>query len=172
MSLSPTTKDFPPEDKDIIIEELTEDDAPEIAELMALVWLKADHIPLTWRHKRVLTPEQIIDEMRNDFHYFGARIKGQIAGFYKVISKPEGLLGEHQTVHPNFRHRGLVRAMYRQFITYAQELKVPANLCNILSVHTTMRKLVESFGFLPEGPPYEQAPGMLVQLYKRPIISS
>jgi hypothetical protein len=61
-----------------------------------------------------------------------------------------------------------VRAMYRQFIAYAQELRAPANLCNILQNHTTMRQLVEDFGFRPDGPPYEQAPGMLVQLYKRP----
>ncbi len=168
MSLPPSSNDFPSEGKDIHIEELTPEDAPEISQLMSLVWPESIHIPAEWRHKRVLSPEQIIDEMQTGFHYFGARLEGQIAGFYKTYLKPEGLLGEHQTVHPDFRHRGLVRAMYRQFIAYACELKAPANLCNILYKHNTMRELVESFGFQPENEPYEQAPGMLVQLYKRP----
>lgn len=167
MSLPPSTKDFPAEDPEISIIELTEDDVQEIAELLALVWPQAKHIPEAWREKRVLNPDQIIAEMRSGFHYFGARLEGQLAGFYKTILKPEGVFGEHQTVHPDYRHRGLVRAMYRQFIAYAQELNAPANLCNILYDHTTMRQLVESFDFRPEGPPYEQAPGMLVQLYKR-----
>jgi hypothetical protein len=168
MSLPPSTKDFPPEDPEIEIIELTEEDAMDIARLLALVWPKANHIPKAWRDKRVLAPDQIIAEMASGYHYFGARLDGRIAGFYKTIIRPEGVLGEHQTVHPDYRHCGLVRAMYRQFITYAQQVNAPANLCNILHDHTTMRQLVESFGFQPEGSPYEQAPGMLVQLYKRP----
>jgi len=168
MSLSPSTKDFPPEDEDIHIIKLTQADALEISQLMNLVWSQAIHIPSDWRQKRILTPEQIIKEMESNYHYFGARIEGRIAGFYKTLLKPEGLLGEHQTVHPDFRHRGLVRAMYRQFIAYAQELEAPANLCNILYDHETMRALVESFGFQPEGEPYEQTSEMRVQLYKRP----
>ncbi len=168
MSLPPSTTYFPPEDENLHIIELTKRDAPEIAQLMALVWLNATHIPEEWRQKRVLTSEQIIKEMETDYHYFGARIDERIAGFYKTIVKSDGVLGEHQTVHPEFRHRGLVRAMYRQFIAYAQQLNAPANLCNILSNHENMRKLVESFGFQPVGEPYEQAPGMLVQLYRRP----
>jgi hypothetical protein len=169
MSLPPSSNDFPSEGTDIHIIELTPEDALDISQLMALVWPNSKHIPAEWRHKRVLSPEQIIDEMQAGYHYFGVRIEGQIAGFYKTYLMPEGLLGEHQTVHPDFRHRGLVRAMYRQFITYAQELKAPANLCNILTAHATMRALVESIGFQPEGDPYEQSPGMSVQLYKRPL---
>ena len=169
MSLPPSINDFPSEDADITIIELTPEDALDISQLMALVWPNSKHIPAEWRQKRVLSPEQIIKEMQAGYHYFGARIEGQITGFYKTYLMPEGLLGEHQTVHPDFRHRGLVRAMYQQFITYAQELKAPANLCNILTVHTTMRALVESIGFQPEGDPYEQSPGMSVQLYKRPL---
>jgi hypothetical protein len=168
MSLPPSTKEFPPEDNDIYIEKLTPKDAGEISQLMALVWLKAIHIPVEWRQKRVLTSPEIVTEMQSGYDYFGVRIESRIAGFYKTVLKPEGLLGEHQTVHPDFRHRGLVRAMYRQFIAYANELHAPANLCNILYDHHNMRALVESFGFHPEGAPYEQVPGMLVQLYKRP----
>lgn len=168
MSLSPSTKDFPPEDEDIHIIEFKQDAAPELSQLMELVWLKATHIPLKWRQQRVLTSKQIVEEMQKGYQYFGARIEGHIAGFYKTLLKPEGLYGEHQTVHPNYRHRGLVRAMYRQFITFANEIEAQTNLCNILYDHETMRILVESFGFEPEGEPYEQAPGMLVQLYKRP----
>ncbi len=168
MSLSPSTRDFPEEDTDIRIIKFTQEDAPELSQLMDLVWSQATHIPQEWRRKRILSQEGIVAEMAQGFHYFGARLEGQIAGFYKTLLKPEGLIGEHQTVHPDFRHRGLVRAMYRQFIVYAKELDAPANLCNILFDHETMRTLVESFGFQPEGDPYEQAPGMLVQLYKRP----
>jgi hypothetical protein len=168
MSMSPKTKDFPADDEDLHVEELTEDDAKEISELLALVWPQAKHIPLAWRQKRVLTPNQIINEMHQEFRYFGARINNCIAGFYKTILTPEGLLGEHQTVHPNYRHRGLVRAMYRQFINYAEQIGAPANLCNIIIEHETMRSLVEGFGFSPHGSSYEQAPGMLVQLYRRP----
>ncbi len=167
MSLSPSTKDFPPEDEDIQIIEFTETDANELAELMALVWTEATHIPLEWRQRRILTPEQIVTEMKEGYQYFGTRLEGLIAGFYKTFPKPEGLYGEHQTVHPHYRQRGLVRAMYRQFIALAHKLEVPSNLCNILYNHETMRQLVESFGFQPEGEPYEQAHGMRVQLYKR-----
>ncbi len=167
--MSPKIKDFPPEDEDIHIEELTEKDAQEISKLLALVWPQADHIPRAWRQKRVLTPDQVISEMKKGFHYFGARFDNHLAGFYKTLLTPEGLLGEHQTVHPDYRHRGLVRAMYRQFVRYAEQIGASANLCNILVEHETMRTLVESFGFNPHGNPYEQAPGMLVQLYKRPI---
>ena len=168
MSLPPSSNDFPYEDEDIHIIGLTPEDAPEISQLMTLVWPNSQHIPTEWRHKRVLSPNQIIEEMQAGYHYFGARIEGRITGFYKTFLQQDGLLGEHQTVHPEFRHRGLVRAMYRQFIEYAQELNAPANLCNILTAHDTMRALVESFGFQPEGDPYEQSPGMSVQLYKRP----
>ncbi|MFX0169694.1 MAG: GNAT family N-acetyltransferase [Candidatus Hodarchaeota archaeon] len=169
MSIPPSTKDFPPEDEEIHIEELTEADATEIAELLALVWPYADHIPLEWRNKRVLTANEIITEMQKGIRYFGARLNNRLVGFYKTVLTPEGVLGEHQTVHPNYRHRGLVRAMYRQFINYAREGNAPGNLCNILEDHLTMRALVESFGFRPKGSPYEQAPGMWVQLYFRPV---
>ena len=169
MSLPPTSQEFPPEDEDIHIELLSEADAKEIATLLALVWPQAEHIPMAWRQKRVLSTEAVIDEMHAGIRYFGARLDGDIVGFYKILETPEGLLGEHQTVHPDYRHRGLVRAMYRQFITYAQQLQAPGNLCNILQNHHTMRALVESFGFKPKGAPYEQAPGMVVQLYFRPL---
>ncbi len=167
MSLPPDITVFPSEDDEILIEELTEADSDDISTLLNLVWPNAEHIPHNWRQKRVLSPEEVIAEMRSGYHYFGARLNNRLVGFYKALLKSEGLLGEHQTVHPDYRHRGLVRAMYRQFIAYAQELNAPANLCNILYDHLTMRKLVESFGFQPDGKPYEQAPGMLVQLYKR-----
>ena len=169
MSLPPSTQAFPPEDEDIHIELLSEADATEIANLLALVWPQAEHIPMAWRQKRVLTTEDVIDEMHTGIRYFGARLDGHVVGFYKIVETSEGLLGEHQTVHPDYRHRGLVRAMYRQFIAFAQQVQASGNLCNILKDHHTMRALVESLGFKPKGPPYEQAPGMLVQLYFRPL---
>ncbi len=150
------------------IVEFTEADAPELASLIRVVWSQAKEYPPEWRRKRCLKAEEIIEEMRRGYQYFGARHEGQITGFYKTLQTPDGLLGEHQTVHPKFRHRGLVRAMYRQFLTYARQLRTPSNYCNILVSQKRMCQLVESLGFKPEGQPYEQSPGMLVQLYRRP----
>ncbi|MFX1476278.1 MAG: GNAT family N-acetyltransferase, partial [Promethearchaeota archaeon] len=149
------------------IVEFGEADAPELARLIKLVWSQATEYPTAWRRKRCLKAEEIIDEMHRGYQYFGARQAGQITGFYKTLLTPEGLLGEHQTVHPSFRHRGLVRAMYRQFLTYAWQLKTSSNYCNILVSQKGMCQLVERLGFKPDGPPYEQSPGMLVQLYRR-----
>ncbi len=167
-SQSPNPSKTPEEDERIQIIEFTEDDAPEIAELFAIVWPHASEVAPQWRQKRCLSTQQIIEEMRTGYQYFGARHDGRIAGLNKVSSTPDGLLGEQQTVHPEYRHRGLVRAMYRQFIDYAKEQGAPANLCNILVNQKIMCQLVESFGFQPHGEPYEQAPGMIVQLYRRP----
>ena len=160
--------EVPPDDEPIRIIEFTEADAPEISDLFTKVWPFAEEYPPTWRQKRCITSSQIIEEMRSGYHYFGARINGNIAGLYKAHMTPKGFLGEHQTVHPDYRHKGLVRAMYRQFITYAREEGAVANLCNILISQVSMCELVEGFGFQPQGPPYEQASGMMVQLYVRP----
>lgn len=172
MAFPVDSKPPPAELEETRVVEFTEHDALEISALFALVWSKASQIPPEWRQKRVLTAEQIIEEMRSGYRYFGARIDGKIVGLYKTSLTPEGLLGEHQTVHPTYRHRGLVRAMYRQFIRLAQQIGASANLCNILYSQHTMRKVVEQFGFEPHGDPYEQAPGMLVQLYKRSVDNS
>jgi hypothetical protein len=155
------------DDKPIHIVEFTEDDAPEIADLLILVWPHATEYPPPWRRKRCLSTEQIVQEMRAGYHYFGARLQGRVAGLYKAHLTPDGLLGEHQTVHADFRHRGLVRAMYDQFIAYGRAIGAAANLCNILVSQESMCRLIKSFGFQPKGSPYEQAPGMLVQLYRR-----
>jgi ribosomal protein S18 acetylase RimI-like enzyme len=167
-SQSPNPSKLPEEDERILIVEFSKSDASEIALLLGLVWPHAVEVSPLWRKKRCLSKSQVVEEMRTGYHYFGARIDGHIVGFYKVSITPEGLLGEHQTVHPDYRHRGLVRAMYRQFIDYAKALDAPANLCNILVSEKNMCRLVESFGFQPHGEPYEQSPGMVVQLYRRP----
>ncbi|MFX1561789.1 MAG: GNAT family N-acetyltransferase [Promethearchaeota archaeon] len=166
-SQPPNPSKLPEENKRILITEFSESDASEIAELLEIVWPHAKGVPPIWRQKRCLTSSQVVEEMRAGYHYFGSRIDGRIVGFYKLFKTPEGLLGEHQTVHPDYRHRGLVRAMYRQFIDYAKEQGAPANLCNILVSEKNMCRLVESYGFQPYGAPYEQAPGMVVQLYRR-----
>jgi GNAT superfamily N-acetyltransferase len=146
---------------------LTEGDAPEVADLLVTVWSFATEYPPVWRRKRCLSAEEVAKEMRAGYHYFGARLQGRLAGLYKAHLTPDGLLGEHQTVHPEFRQRGLVRAMYEQFIAYARAIGAAANLCNILVSQESMCRLVESFGFQPKDAPYKQAPGMLVQLYRR-----
>ncbi len=162
-----TSSDSSSEEEPRIIE-FTEADAPELAELIRLVWSQASEYTSEWRRKRCLNSDQIKEEMHSGYHYFGARQEGRITGFYKASLTPEGLLGEHQTVHPDFRHQGLVRAMYRQFLIYAWKHKAASNYCNILVSQRSMCQLVESLGFKPEGLPYEQSPGMLVQLYRRP----
>jgi GNAT superfamily N-acetyltransferase len=156
------------DDEPVRIVEFTEDDAAGIADLLVAVWPYATEYPSLWRRKRCLSPEQILEEMRAGYHYFGARLQSRLTGLYKAHLTPDGLLGEHQTVHPGFRHRGLVRAMYEQFIAYGRAIGALANLCNVLVSQESMCRLVESYGFQPQGAPYEQAPGMLVQLYRRP----
>ena len=46
------------------VEEFTEEDAEEISELTKIVWPKALEYPEEWRRKRILTREQVVEEMR------------------------------------------------------------------------------------------------------------
>ena len=115
------------------------------------------------------TPEQIIKEMREGYHYFGSRLEGQIVGLYKARVTDKGLYGEHQTVRPQCRTTGLASAMYIQFAEYGRLHGCKRNYCNILVGQEVGERLMKKFGFRPWGDPYEQAEGMLVQLYERPL---
>lgn len=160
--------ELPPEEIKII--EFTEEDAEEISRLFRQVWPLAKEYPKHWREKRMYTPQQIIEEMRSGYHYFGSRLGGKIVGVYKAIITEKGLFGEHQTVSPMCRASGLASAMYMQFEQYAREHECPRVYCNILVGQTTSEHLMKKFGFKPWGKPYEQAPGMLVQMYEKPVI--
>jgi len=106
---------------------------------------------------------------RSGIHYFGARLEGRIVGLYKASITDKGLYGEHQTVAPKCRVTGLASAMYIQFAEYGRKHGCKRNYCNILVDHEVGLRLMKKFNFLPWGEPYEQAEGMWVQLYERPL---
>ena len=160
-------EEFPAEEIRII--EFSEDDAREIAELFRQVWPLAFDYPKHWREQRMYTPEQIVEEMRSGFHYFGSRLQDKIVGVYKAVITGKGLYGEHQTVRPECRVTGLASAMYIQFAEYGRTHGCKRNYCNILVGQETGEKLMKKYGFHPWGEPYDQSEGMMVQMYERPL---
>ena len=157
-----------PEDE-IRIVEFDEDDAPEISDLLKQTWVFANEYPEEWRKRRMYTPDQIIEDMRTGYHYFGARLEGKIVGFYKAIITEKGLFGEHQTVSTVCRSSGLASAMYIQFANYGREHGCIRNYCNILAGQKVGERLMERFNFKKWGDPYEQYEGMMVQMYERSL---
>ena len=157
--------EFPAEEIRII--EFGEEDAEEISELLRNVWPLAVEYPEHWRKKRIYSPEEIIEEMRGGYHYFGSRLQGKIVGVYKAIITEKGLYGEQQSVRPDCRATGLASAMYMQFAEYGRVHGCKRNYCNILVGQEAGEKLMKRFGFQPWGEPYEQSEGMLVQMYER-----
>lgn len=162
--------DLPPEE--IRIVEFGEEDAEDISELLRQVWPLAQDYPKQWRERRMYSPEKIVEEMRNGYHYFGSRLQGRIVGVYKAIITEKGLYGEHQTVRPECRATGLASAMYIQFAEYGRAHGCKRNYCNILVGQEVGERLMKRFGFKPWGEPYQQSEGMLVQLYERPLDES
>jgi len=147
------------------VKRLCENDAAELEELLGEVWPKATEYPEKWRKTRVIGRRQIKDEMKTGFHYFGVRLNGQIVGFYKACIFGDAYFGEHQSVHPSYRGRGLARAMYKHFIQFARESGYRRICVNVLPSQVASVKLMEEFGFKEVGE-YEQIPGMLVRLYE------
>lgn len=158
-------EEYPAEEIRII--EFDEKDATDISELFRQVWPLAAEYPEHWRKMRMYSPEQIIEEMSNGYHYFGSRLQGRIVGVYKAKVTDKGLYGEHQTVRPECRATGLASAMYIQFAEYGRAHGCERNYCNILVGQEVGEKLMRHFGFRPWGEPYEQVEGMLVQMYER-----
>ncbi|MHA1637152.1 MAG: GNAT family N-acetyltransferase [Candidatus Thorarchaeota archaeon] len=155
------------QDEDIRIVEFSKDDAVEISQLFKEVWPGATEYPEEWRNKRMYSPEQIIDEMQNGYHYFGGRLHGKIVGLYKAIITDKGLYGEHQTVSHLCEGTGLASAMYIQFAEYGKKHGCVRNYCNILVGSEAGEKLMKKFGFSLWNEPYEQHSGMIVQMYER-----
>jgi L-amino acid N-acyltransferase YncA len=151
------------------VEEFTEKDAGELSELMKEVWPKALEYPEEWRKKRTLSREQVVEEMKKGYHYFGVRLDGKIVGFYKLSIVGDACFGEHQTIHPTYRGRGLASAMYEQLIQYAKQKGCKRVFVNILTSQIASIKCVNKFGFKKKGEPYEQAKGMLVQMYEKEV---
>lgn len=146
------------------VEEFTLEDAPAIAKLLQRVWSSVTEYPPAWRARRMLSVEEIRQEMREgDFQYFGIRAEGHIVGVYKLSIGKE-ILGEHQAVDPAYRGKGLARIMYNQFLKLGRQLGKP-NCINLLVSNKKMIAFVTRLGFQPSGDPYEQHPGMLVQKF-------
>ncbi len=150
------------------VERLSEKDAIEVEELLKEVWFNATEYPEKWRKARAIGRNQIIIEMNTGFHYFGIRLNRKIVGFYKARITKNAYLGEHQSVHPAYRGRGLAKAMYTHFIQFAKETGHRKICVNILPNQVASMKLMEKFGF-KKVKEYEQIPGMLVNLYEKKI---
>jgi RimJ/RimL family protein N-acetyltransferase len=152
------------------VEALSENDVSEISRLFCEVWLEnAREYPEEWRKSRALNDAQILKEMREGYRFFGIRINKQLIGVYTVLIIDEGLFGEHQSVHPDHRNRGLATAMYRHFINFAKTHNCKKIYVNILLNQTASRKIVEKMGFHKESNPFEQSRGMLVQRYEKQV---
>jgi len=150
----------------IKVEPLSLKDAPEIEALFKKVWPTATEYPEEWRKKRTLSQEEIIKEMKGHYYYFGVRMDGQIVGSYKASIRGDSVMGEHQSIHPSYRGQGLAITMYKHIINFAKEKKCKKIHVNILLNQIVSRKCVEKLGFHKKGHPYEQAKGMLVQMYE------
>ena len=144
-------------------------DSREIEKLLREVWLKAYGYPDEWRKKRMLNYREIEKEMDRGYQYFGIRIRGKIVGMYKASIRRDGCFGEHQSIHPDYRGRGLAKLMYKQFFQFARKNKCKRVYVNILASQITARKFVESLEFKTKGREYEQVKGMLVQMYEKRI---
>jgi len=151
------------------VELLSSKDAAEIEALFKEVWPTAIEYPEEWRRKRTLSREEIMREMEAGYYYFGVRMDGRIVGLYKASIRGDSVLGEHQSVHPSYRGQGLAIIMYEQIINFAKEKKCKRIYVNILLNQIASRKCVETLGFHKKGHPYEQAKGMLVQMYEKEI---
>ncbi len=151
---------------DVKVEKLTKDDALDIENLFERVWPNAYEYPEEWRRKRTLKREQIKAEMDAGYYYFGIRLNGKLVGVYKALITELGLFGEHQSVDPDYRGRGLATAMYHQFLNFAKDCGCKSVYVNILVGQTASERIVERLGFRRKGHPYEQAKGMLVQMYE------
>lgn len=154
---------------DSIIEEFGEEDCQELERLFEIVWLSAVEYPKHWRKKRMLTADQIVEEMRKGIRFFGVREGVRIVGVYKARVTKEECFGEHQSILPSYRGSGIASLMYDQFKSLAKEMGCRRNAVNVLVGHKPTLRLVEKHGFHKVGKPFEQSPGMLVQRYERPV---
>jgi len=151
----------------ILVCRLEKGDSREIEALLRDVWPTACEYPEEWRKKRTLGYSEIEKEMENGYQYFGIRIRGKIVGLYKASVRGDGCFGEHQSIHPEYRGRGLAKLMYEQFFRFARENDCKRVYVNILANQLATRRFVESMGFKKKGLEYEQIKGMLVQMYEK-----
>jgi|Deesub1362B_J571_1020462.scaffolds.fasta_scaffold39653_1 GNAT superfamily N-acetyltransferase len=149
-----------------VVEKLGVEDASEIELLFRLVWPFAEEYPAEWRRRRCLSSEEIIREMLEGYCYFGIRLDRKLVAVYKAKIEGDICLGEHLSIHPDYRGRGLAKAMYEHILRFARERGCVSVRVNILPTQIASVKIVKKYGFrkIKE---YEQIPGMLVHLYEK-----
>ena len=147
------------------VEKLSEADATEIERLLMEVWPGANEYPKEWRNARMIDRKEIINEMDSGIHYFGIKANDRVVGFYKASIIGDSVVGEHQSVHPDYRRRGMADAMYEQFLRFAKQIGCKKVLVNVLPSQLASTKIVKRHGFVKIRE-YEQIPGMLVHLYQ------
>jgi len=151
------------------VKELTKEHAPQIEVLFKKVWSTAYEYPEEWRKARILSKEQILNEMNVGYHFFGVIINDKLAGVYKAFVTNDGLFGEHQSVDPDYKGLGLATAMYHQFIRFARENNCKKVYVNTLVNQAASIKILKKMGFRNRGQEYEQAKGMKVQTYETDV---
>lgn len=151
------------------MEELGPSDAKDVEGLFRVVWPQAKEYPEEWRRKRMLSAEEIVEEMESGYRYFGMRLEGRIVGVYKARIRGDICFGEHQSIHPECRVAGLAEAMYDQFFELAERTNCRKNVVSILIGHGIGELCVGRYSFQKAGEPFEQSKGMLVQRYEREI---
>jgi len=149
-----------------VVERLSVKDASEIEFLFRLVWPFAEGYPLEWRRKRCLSSGEIVKEMLEGYYYFGIRLEGRLVAVYKAKIKRNICFGEHLSIHPDYRGRGLAKAMYEHILRFARESGCVSVRVNILPTQMASVKIVKRYGFRKIRE-YEQIPGMLVHLYEK-----
>ena len=153
------------EDDEFRVEKLSEADATEIERLLREVWPKADEYPRAWRNARMIGRKEIVKEMKTGLYYFGTKTNDRVIGVYKASIIGDSVVGEHQSVHPEYRRRGMAEAMYDQFIIFAKQIGCKNVLVNVLPSQLASTRIVKRHGFVKIRE-YEQIPGMLVHLYQ------
>lgn len=159
------TKDFV-ETQRYVVERLNVEDSFEVEELFRLVWPFAEEYPVEWRRRRCLSSKEIAREISEGYHYFGIRLEGRLVAVYKAKIEGNVCLGEHLSIHPDYRRQGLAKAMYKHILRFAKEKGCVSVRVNILPTQTASVKIVKKFGFRKIRE-YEQIPGMLVHLYEK-----
>jgi len=151
-----------------VVERLSVEDASEVEFLFRLVWPFAEEYPVEWRRKRCLSSEEIIREMLKGYYYFGIRLDEKLVAVYKAKIERGICLGEHLSIHPDYRGRGLAKTMYEHILRFAREKGCVSVRVNILPKQIASVKIVKRYGFRKIRE-YEQIPGMLVHLYEKVV---
>jgi len=152
-----------------VIEEFDEGDSQELERLYKAVWPTASDYPEHWRRKRMLSSEEIVEEMEQGFRFFGARDGDRIVGVYKAMILQGDCFGEHQTILHSHRGTGIGSLMYDQFIDLARREGCRINSVNALVDQKPTLRMIEKHGFSKVGEPFEQSPGMPVQRFERQV---